>query len=140
MNVVYERSGGFGGLMQSLRIEDLRTLRASDKGKAVNERELTPEEAEQFETFFEATSDAPPPIDDDEEAQGAPDAYAVVLRVNDEAEPRVRLSAMTLPVIGAGEAWDNLLDWLDRRLTAELKMARPANQVLTADDLRQRER
>ena len=44
------------------------------------------------------------------------------------------------PLILAGEGWDELLGWLDRRLTAELKAARPGNQVLTADELRQRER
>ena len=139
MIAVYERSGGFGGMMQSLRIEDGRTLRANDKGKLVNERELSSEEAEQFEPLLQATTGAAPPIDDPD-AAGAPDAYSVVLRIDDEDEPRVRLSALTLPVIGAGEGWDELLGWLDRRLTAELKTARPGNQALTADELRQRER
>ena len=138
MIAVYERSGGFGGMMQSLRIEDGRTLRASDKGKLVHERDLTAEETGQFEPLFQATIGSPPPIDDPE-AAGAPDAYSVVLSVDDEPEPRVRVSALTLPVIGAGEGWDELLGWLDRRLTAELKAARPGNQVLTADDLRQQE-
>lgn len=135
MNVVYERSGGFGGMMQSLRIEAGKML-ARDKGKTLAPRDLTPDEAAQFSTLLDQAAAADPPIDNFG-AHQASDSYAVMLSFDEEPEPRVSLSTLTLPVMGAGEAWDELLGWLDRQLTAELRKYQPpgAKQILTADEL-----
>jgi hypothetical protein len=141
MNVVYERSGGFAGMMQSLRIEDFRTLRARDKGRVGSERELTSEEAEQLRLLLDRAEAAPPPLDDPE-ARMESDSYAVTLSFDEEPEPRVSLSTLTLPILGAGDVWDELLGWFDRHLTAELRGARqnPPQIGAPADPLDSEER
>jgi hypothetical protein len=131
MNVVYERSGGFAGMMQSLRIEDFHTLHANDKRRVRTERPLSAEEARQLRALLDRAASAPPPLDSPE-ARRSSDTYSVTLSVDDEPEPRASLSTLSLPIIGAGDAWDELLGWFDRRLTAELHAAQSASsQVLT---------
>jgi hypothetical protein len=124
MNLVYERSGGFVGMMQRLRIEDFQTLRVRDKRGVQAERPMTPEEADQLKALLDGVAQAPPP-EEPADARRASDSYNVILSFDNEPEPRVSLSTLSLPILGAGDAWDELLGWLDRRLSAELRSARP---------------
>jgi hypothetical protein len=132
MVIVNERNGGFAGMMQSLRLDELN-LRVSDKGRLVSERRLETAEAEHFLDLLDKAQAAPPPIDD-AEAHESLDAYAVMLSFEGEPEPRVSLSTLTLPVMGAGAEWDELLGWLDRTLTSELRANRPSTSQLLTDE------
>ena len=135
MNVVYERSGGFVGMMQSLRIEDFQKMHVRDKSRIRAERPMTDEEAEQFRSLLERALAGPPPQDSDE-ARRVSDTYSVILSIDEEPEPRVSLSTLSLPILGAGDAWDECLGWLDRHLTAELRRAQPsASTILSPDEL-----
>jgi hypothetical protein len=131
----YERSGGFVGLIQSLKVEG-NSLRASDKGKLVSERELSLDEVRQFEDLLDKI-DGAPPAQDNSEASGTPDSYMVTLSIEGEPEPRANVTTLTLPVIGSGEVWDEVLGWFDRLLTHELRAAQKSGpQILSADEMR----
>ena len=134
MVVVYERSGGFAGMMQSLRLEG-GLLRASEKGHVRAERPLTTEEAEHVAGLLERMTGAAPP-EEEPGVAGSSDVFTVLLSIEGEPQPRVSLATPTLPILGAGEPWDEILGWFDRTLTAELRTAKPdAPQILSAREL-----
>lgn len=130
MSVVYERSGGFTGMRETLSVEGA-TLRVSKRGKEIAARTLTAAEQERLEGLLTpvAGKAAPTPAE-----PHASDTFRVTLFVDGKNRVDVRTLAVHAP--GLGAPWDELLHALDTLLTQELRSAEPGKpQVLGPEEL-----
>lgn len=130
MSVVYERSGGFTGMRESLSVEG-PSLKISKRGKQVVARELTGAEQERLTGLLApvAGKDAPTPAE-----PHASDTFRVTLMIDGKSRVDVRTLAVHAPAVGA--PWDELLHALDALLTQELRAAHPEQpKILGPEEL-----
>jgi hypothetical protein len=134
MSITYERIGGFVGKQDKLTFDpELKTVTASERGKACPPRILTTAESAQLRAWYDQLKGHPAPQDPGA-ARAIPDSYQ--MRLTLAGGPTVTSATLGFPVGGKG-AFDPLLQWLDRTLTEELRRHHPDRPVLlTPDELK----
>ena len=130
MSITYERSGGFVGKQDKLTLDaELKTVTASERGKACPPRILTAAESAQLRAWYEQLKAQPAP--QEAPARAIPDSFTVRLTL--EGGPTLTTATLGFPVGGKG-AFDPLLQWLDRTLTEELRRHHPERPVILSPD------
>lgn len=120
MSVVYQRSGGFAGMNDVLRLGD-EGLELTRRGKSVAKRALTSEESGRLKQLVATAKTAPVPAPP-APGRRIPDAFNYSLTLDGEPTPRIQLNTPSRPS-PSGEPWMDLLGWLEELMAAEIERA-----------------